>query len=357
MQTRRPKEIEAAWKGPEVRDSGRWVRCLTQEEIGEIDAAFRHARRLGLGFRDVTRETFPLPVFAAEAANLREVLENGLGLRLLRGFPVEDYGKDDLKLIYWGIGSHVGTAISQSKRGDVLGDVLDLGLPTDSPQGRGYTSNDELSYHPDSCDVTALFCLRTAKSGGLSRIASSVTVRNEILRRCPDLLEVLYRPFWWSRQGQELPGQAPIYPQPIFAEHEGRFMCRYIRNHIKHAQRHEEAPRLSVEQNEALDLLDAIAADPAIHFEMMFEPGDLQFLNNHVMFHTRTAFEDWPEPDRKRHLLRMWLSVPNSRALPDSFAAFYRDTRAGSVRGGFPGHRETEVYETKDRDEPAVEKR
>lgn len=350
MQARQPIDVEAAWKGPEVRSSGRWIRYFTPLEIDEIDAAFRHARRQGLDFRGVTRDTFPLPTFSDEVAHLREDLENGVGLRLLRGFPVEGYSKDDLRLIYWGIGSHVGTAVSQSLRGDVLGDVMDLGLPTNSPKGRGYTSNDELSYHTDSCDVTGLFCLRVAKSGGLSRIASSVTVRNEILRRRPDLLEVLYAPFWWSRQGQELPGQAPIYPQPIFAEHEGRFVCRYIRNHIRQAQRFEEAPRLTPEQNAAMDLLDSLAADPAIHFEMMFKPGDIQFLNNHVMLHTRTAFEDWPEADRKRHLLRMWLSVPNSRALPDTFAAFYRDTRAGAVRGGFPGHGPAEVYETRRHD-------
>lgn len=351
MVARRPIDIEPAWKGPDIQGSERWIRHLTDDEIDEIDTAFRHARGRGLDFDELTREAFALPTFSAEVAHLRDVLENGLGLGLLRGFPIDGYSEDDLKYIYWGIGKHVGTAVSQSMRGDVIGDVRDLGLPTDSPRGRGYTSNDQLSYHTDSCDVTALFCLRVAKTGGLSRIASSVTVHNEILLRRPDLLEVLYQPFWWNRQGQELPGQAPIYPQPIFAQHQGRFMCRYTRNHIKQGQLHPEAPRLTAAQIEAMDLIDAIAADPAIHFEMMFEPGDIQLLNNHVMFHTRTAFEDWPEADRKRHLLRMWLSVPNSRALPDSFAPFYRDVRPGAVRGGFPGHREIDVYETTRKDE------
>ncbi|HWK55441.1 MAG TPA: TauD/TfdA family dioxygenase, partial [Hyphomicrobiales bacterium] len=167
-----------------------------------------------------------------------------------------------------------------------------------------------------------------------------------ILRRRPDLLEVLYQPFWWSRQGQELPGEKPFYPQPIFAEHKGRFICRYIRNHIRNGQLFDEVPRLTPKQILAMDMIDAIAADPDVHFEMHFEPGDLQYLNNHVMFHTRTAFEDWPEPERKRHLLRMWLSVPNSRELPESFAPFYREVRPGAVRGGFPGHLKQQLYHT-----------
>jgi hypothetical protein len=341
-----PINIEAAWKGPDVMGSERWIRYLTQDEIAEIDAAFQNVRRQGIAIEDVTAENFPLPNFARELEHTRDVLENGLGLRLLRGFPVANYSKDDLRVIYWGIGRHLGTAVSQSMRGDVLGDVMDLGLPTRSPTGRGYTSNEQLTYHTDSCDVVGLFCLQDSKAGGLSLIASSVTVRNEILRLRPDLLEVLYQPFWWSRQGQELPGELPFYPEPIFAEHKGRFICRYTRNHIRNGQLFDQVPRLTEQQIEAMDLIDAVAADPAIHFVMRFEPGDLQYINNHVMFHNRTAFEDWPEPERKRHLLRMWLSVPNSRELPDSFAPFYRDTRAGAIRGGFQGHLAKHVYHT-----------
>src|SRR5690606_1289099 len=155
----------------------------------------------------------PLPTVSKAIAKGREELENGLGLQLYRGFPAEQYGKDDLRFIYWGLGKHIGTAVSQSMRGDLLGDVQDLGIDVNSPKGRGYTSNQKLSFHTDSCDVVGLFVLRAAKSGGLSMIGSSVTVHNEIARRRPDLLDVLYKPFYWSWQGQEAPGELPYYPQ------------------------------------------------------------------------------------------------------------------------------------------------
>lgn len=339
-------DIPAAWRGPDIAQSDAWVHRFSADEIAEIDAALRHARAAGCTLSTLTREAFPLPTVSKAIAKGREELENGLGLQLYRGFPAEKYGKDDLRFIYWGLGKHIGTAVSQSMRGDLLGDVQDLGIDVNSPKGRGYTSNQKLSFHTDSCDVVGLFVLRAAKSGGLSMIGSSVTVHNEIARRRPDLLEVLYQPFYWSWQGQEAPGELPYYPQPIFTMHEGKFSCRYVRTHIFSAQRFDEVPRLTAQQQEALALLDEIAWNPEFHLSMMFEPGDLQLLNNHVMLHSRTAFEDFEEPERKRHLLRMWLSVPNSRALSPALSKIYVDQRPGAVRGGFPSRTGTHRYTT-----------
>lgn len=205
----------------------------------------------------------------------------------------------------------------------------------------GYTSNGELTYHCDAADVTGLFCLHPAMHGGLSRIASSAAIHDELLRRRPDLLALLYEPIWWSMQGNELPGVAPFYTQPIFAVQDGHFACRYTRTHIRSAELEAESnpniPSLSAAQVEALALIGEIAAQPQFHLTMMFEPGDMQFLNNHLTLHTRTAFEDFPEPERKRHMLRLWLSLPNGRPLAESFRPFFRDVGAGAVRGGFPG--------------------
>jgi hypothetical protein len=167
-------------------------------------------------------------------------------------------------------------------------------------------------------------------------VASSVAIHNAILRERPDLSDVLYEPFIWSMQGQERAGEEPFYPQPIFTSHEGCFSCRYIRGQIKNGQRFTAAPRLTSKQIEAMDMVDRLAADPAFHFVTNFQPGDLQLCNNHVVMHARTAFEDHPETERRRHLLRMWLSVPNSRPLSPLLGRIYKDRRPGSVRGGFP---------------------
>jgi hypothetical protein len=276
----------------------------------------------------------------------RGQLETGPGLFLLRGFTVTAHDKSALRAIYWGLGLHLGTAVSQSKNGDILGDVRNLNVDMNSPTGRGYTSNQKLTYHTDSCDVVGLFVLRTAKSGGLSMLASSVAVHNEIARLRPDLLDVLYQPFYWSWQGQEVSGDTPFYRQPIFSVHEGKFSCRYVRTHILSAQRFDEVPRLTQPQQDALALLDSLAGSEAFHFSMMFEPGDIQFVNNHVCLHSRTAFEDFEDEDRRRHLLRMWLSVPNSRALSPVLSTIFRDQRAGAVRGGFPSRTGNIIYQT-----------
>ncbi|MPS30621.1 MAG: TauD/TfdA family dioxygenase [Alcaligenaceae bacterium] len=336
----------ATWRGPEIKDSKAWVYEFTQAEIDEIDAALRNVRKQGKLISTMMREDFPLPTVSKVIDHTREQIENGLGLQLLRGIQAERYGKDDLRIIYWGIGQHMGTAVSQSAKGDILGDVRNLGIDINSPQGRGYTSNQKLTYHTDSCDVVALFVLRTARAGGLSMIASSQAIHNEILKQRPDLLDVLYQPFHWSWQGQEEPGQLPYYQQPVFSMHEGKFSCRYVRTHIRSAQRFPDVPRLTPIQEEALDFLDSLSGSTDFHFSMMFQPGDLQFLNNHMMLHSRTAFEDFDEPEKRRHLLRMWLSVPNSRALSPALDTIYRDQRAGAVRGGFPSRTGKLIYET-----------
>jgi hypothetical protein len=265
---------------------------------------------------------------------------------LVRGVPVRDWSVDDARLAYWGMGKYLGTAVTQSAEGDVLGDVRDLKVDLSGPKGRGYKTNADLDIHCDSCDVVALFVLRTPKSGGLSIIVSSVAIHNEIARTRPDLLEVLYQPFVWSRQNQQKEGESPFYEQPVFTLHEGHFACRYIRTHIKSAQRYPEVPRLSAAQIEAMDLLDSLAANPLFQFTEMFHPGDMQILNNHVTLHARTHYEDYEEPDRKRHLLRMWLSMPNTRPLSPALGHIYKDRRPGAVRGGYPSRSGNIVFET-----------
>ncbi len=331
----------AHWLGPAMERDTTWIHFFTDAEIEEVERALDVAEQSGRPLKDLRAEDFPLPSFAAVLAKMSVELEDGCGITLLRGFPTERFTARQLRMVFWGLGLHTGTAVSQSKRNDYLGDVRDLGTGLDGPQFRGYTSNGELTYHCDAADVTGLFCLHPAMRGGLSRIVSSAAIHDELLRRRPDVLSALYEPIWWSMQGNELPGVAGFYTQPIFAVERGHFACRYTRTHIRSAELEAESnsniAALSAQQVEGLALIDEIAAQPEFHLTMMFEPGDMQFLNNHLTLHTRTAFEDFPEPERKRHMLRLWLSLPNGRPLAESFRPFFRDVDAGAVRGGFPG--------------------
>ena len=335
------------WRGPELAASRDWIHEFSADEISEIEQALRGAKARGKTLDTLTREDFPLPTVSQRIAHARDFLENGKGIYQFRGISIDDYSKDDLRLLYWGLGRHIGTAVSQSKDGDILGDVRNVGVDIHSPQGRGYKSNQRLNFHTDSADVVGLFVLCVAKSGGLSKVASSVAAHNEILRRRPDLLDVLYQPFYWSWNQQEPPGEPPYYRQPIFSMQDGKFACRYIRGQIDNAQRFAEVPRLTPQQIEALDLLDAVTNDENFHITYEFKPGDLQLLNNHTCFHARTAFEDHPERERRRHLLRMWLSVPNSRPLsPADGVQSIRTSGPGVVRGGFPSRSGRHIYES-----------
>ena len=339
-------EHPADWRGATLAKREDWIYRFTKSEVAEIMSALAHARQLGKTLPTLTRDDFPLPTVSQRLESSRQVLEEGVGIFQFRGFDVEGVSKDDMRLIYWGLGKHMGTVVSQSSDGDLLGDVRNIGVDIMSPKGRGYKTNQKLSFHTDSCDVVGLFVMRVAKEGGLSLIASSVAIHNEIARKRPDLLEVLYQPFPWSWQTQEAKGDRPWYFQPIFSMRDNKISCRYIRGHIRNSQLYEDAPRLTTAQIDAMDYYDSLSASDDFHLSFMFEPGDIQFVNNHVCLHSRTSYVDWPEPGRYRHLLRMWLSVPNSRPLSDSMATIYQDRSPGAVRGGFPSRTGKYIYES-----------
>lgn len=337
---------QQGWTSEDVQDQSLWLHQLTDAEVADVRQALQAAKAAGMSCATLTKASFPLRVVPALLAQVRDQLEHRLGFYVLRGLPVEGYAKDDLRLMYWGLGLHMGVAVSQSKNGDLLGDVKDFSVEVDKAVNRGYRTRRSLSFHTDTADVVALFVLATAKAGGLSKIASSLAVHDEIARRRPDLLKILYEPFNWSWMGQEAPGEAPDYPQPVFSVHEGYFSSRFIPPHIRAAAQRPGNPPLTAQQVEAIELIEDVASDPRFHFEMMFQPGDVQFLNNHVTYHSRTEFEDYPELERRRHLLRMWLSVENSRPLSPLMGAIYRDQRPGAVRGGFPSRVGGHIFET-----------
>ncbi len=336
----------ADWRPRDVADGEGWTHVLAGSEVDALDSALAAVKAAGIGLDAIAKDNFPLARLAPLFDRILQELETGRGLFLLRGLPVERYSKQDMRAMYVGLCRNLGTTMSQSPGNDHIGDVRNLNVDVNSPRGRAYTSNQKLTFHSDQADAVNLLVLRTARSGGLSKLASALAIRNEIARTRPDLLDVLHQPFPWSWQEQQPPGEGPWYSQPIYTERDGKFSSYYIRTHITSSQRYADAPRLTAQQVEAMDAVDALSASEEFHFATMFQPGDMQLLNNHVILHSRTAFEDHDEPDRRRHLLRIWLSLPNSRPLAAAMQPLFRDQAPGAVRGGYTPRQPQRHYET-----------
>jgi hypothetical protein len=336
----------AAWRADTLDPS--WERALATTEIESLERALAHFARVcpsldpaGMGPGD-----FPLEGFDGPIADLRHRLIDGAGVVAWTGFPVERFSEDELRALWWGLTRAVGAPVSQSWRGDLIGDVRDIGTGISGRAGRGYTSNTELNFHADASDVTGLFYLRTAREGGVNRVASAVTTHDEIARRHPDLLEELYRPLPWSWQNNQPPGDRAWYEMPVFGRRGDEVSCAYVRTNILLAADNAGAPPLTDRQREAVQLVADVSAEPGMWAERRFEPGAMLWVHNHTVLHLRTAFTDWDEPERRRHLLRIWLSLPNNRALPESFAPFFGEVTAGAVRGGYHSHDGTVRYHT-----------
>lgn len=322
-------DIPAAWRAADLKRDRRWIYELRPDDIRQLEDALRETKRRGIGVPDIRRDDFPLGDFAHRLAEFLGELERGRGVMLIRGLPMDRLSKPDAGTIFWGIGAHMGRAVAQNAYGDVLGHVRDIGKDwTTDMTARGYQTTLHQPFHNDSCDAVGLLCLRKAKSGGLSSIVSSVSIHNEIVAKRPDLALLLQQPFHVDRRGEEAEGDTPYYLTPIFSYHAGGLFVRYNRMYIESAQRFEEAPRLTPEQIEALDVIDALCDDGDLRYDMALEPGDMQFLNNYIVLHSRSGYEDHPEPDRKRHLLRLWLFTPGLRDIPDALRMRYRDMDA-----------------------------
>ncbi len=334
----------AEWRGHELLTKDNWIYRLTQAEVDEIHAALAHAKSLGRNFDTLTAADFPLPTLGTRLKILQDELENGCGLYVLRGLPTDDRPRDDVRLIFWGLGQHIGTPVCQTYSGEYLGDVRQFG----EQAGRLYNTNIAGGFHGDTVDVVALCVVRTAKAGGRSLIASTVAIHNELARTRPDLLEALYQPYTWlsTTPDEYLNGRSRTFQQPMFSRVGDKFSSLWLPVLVRRAQDLPGVEPMTALQKEALDMVDAMANSPEFILDMMFEPGDMQFVNNHVLVHGRTAFEDYEEPDRKRHLLRLWLSMANSRPLDPAMARTWGSIEAGAVRGGIGAEAGKRVYQS-----------
>jgi alpha-ketoglutarate-dependent taurine dioxygenase len=337
-----------AWTSDDARRDKSWVQQLSAQEVAGFDAALAHAKGLNKSWLAMTQADFPLDSMALAALRRAFATTQGRwGMCLLKGFPVERWSEADTKLAYWGMSLHAGVARTQNPASQVMNDVRDEGAAYKAANGqsRGYNTKAGLDFHMDSADVVGLLCRRTAKAGGESLVASTIAAAAEVGRRRPDLLQVLKQNFHHHYQGSQDPVQPPYYGCPIVGSDPEHFAMRVNRKNIVAAERDfAELPRVTPQQWEAIDLLESIMADPRWCYRMQLEQGDLQLVNNYVIVHSRTPFEDFDEPDRKRHLLRLWLAVPGSQPLPADWAEYFIDTRANAVRGGLRGSKITPEF-------------
>ncbi len=310
----------AAWTGQDLAGDTSWIHPLTADAIASIDAALAAVKAKGLKFPHFGKADFPLDAQALKLPQHANELENGRGFVLLRGLPIERYSDDDINIIYYGIGLHLGEPVRQNPKGELLGSVMNVG-DTSLKTTRVYETNLYLPYHSDPSDVVGLLCVRKAKSGGVSSLVSVAAVYNEILEHHPEFLGLYYRPMYFAHLCEPLPSLSPI-----FSHHQGKLSCRYLRQYIELGHEIREQP-LSKVEFEALDLFDSIIHKASIRVDMMLEPGDIQFANNYAVLHSRTEFEDDANPALHRKLLRLWLKMPNARTLAPEFPG----------RNGFPG--------------------
>ena len=306
---------------------------MDDEELRELERAAQRYLEKSDDISKIRRQDFVLPTLGTRLRHIHDALIHGAGFALLRALPVSTWSRSVTAAVFFGIGQHLGFARPQNARGHVLGHVIDMGLRADDPNVRIYQTHARQTFHTDSSDIVGLVCLQQARSGGDSALVSSNTIYNEMRRDHPELAAALFDPIATDRRGEIASGQKPFFEIPVFTWHAGMMSTIYQRQYIDSAQRFDDAMRLTPLHIEALDCFDALANDTRLNFLMRLEPGDMQFVHNHTLLHDRTAFEDWAEPERKRHLLRLWLSSPEARPLPEVWAQRYGTIEPG-VRGG-----------------------
>jgi len=302
----RPVVSPAAWKRRDV-ESAPWRVALSAGEAEEVRDAVASWRRRHAPLAAMTKSDFPLPVLAPKLATWRAEVAAGRGFQVVSNVPVDEWSIEEASIFFWGLGQHLGRPGAQNRKGDLLGHVRDTGADRSDRYVRQYLTTQDIPFHCDAADMVGLLCLRTARSGGLSRIASSVSVYNELLARRPDLAPRLFEPFMLDTRDEGEANGTKILPVPPCRHAAGTLRTFWHSEYFRSAERH-EGVRLGAAEHELLDLYDGIAASPEFHIDMSLAPGDVQLLSNHTIIHARTDYVDHPEPDHKRHLLRLWIT-------------------------------------------------
>ncbi|MDH5676102.1 MAG: TauD/TfdA family dioxygenase [Myxococcales bacterium] len=320
MHAPRVLEASAQWYHDEVADPSVYIEEFDASELEEIDVALANVRGRIDDLLNVSKADFQLAGLAERLGHIERELIDGRGFVVLRGLPRDRYDNDEMCLIYWGIGMHLGKPWAQNKRGHMLGDVTDQGKPASDPTSRGNeVGSIALPYHSDGSDLVGLLCLQDGVEGGRSTVCNALAIHNDLLQEAPELVAELYEPQPHDFRGEHRKGGKPYYMVPVFTESADRLFVRYIRPYILASQRHPEAPRITETAERAMQRIDAMTQEPRYQVMMDFRPGDMQFINNYHVLHGRTAYRDDPSKGRVRHLKRLWLETEGLEQRPPHF--------------------------------------
>jgi len=308
------------WLGSDMIQDERWIHRFSQEELDELDRALGVFNATGKSVEEMTREDFPLPLFASKAVGHVAELRDGRGFVVLRGLPVAGYSDADSGAIFYGLGLYLGRPLYQNPQGDLLGHVYDRGRKFGAKDVRGSLTNAYLPFHTDSCEIVGLLCLRAAKSGGASSLCSSVAVFREIADKHPEYLEPLRRGYpYILREAAATNSAITTPPVPVYDSIDGVVSCRFIPTQIEAAAQVAGRPLAGLERA-AFDEVLKLSASAPFRLDMQLQQGDIQLVNNYTVLHSRTEYEDWPEAERRRHMVRLWLAFDDAWPLQQGFA-------------------------------------
>jgi len=312
-----------AWRAASFKDSSDYLLELGRdgrEEILAALAALERDARLAPAHA-LAKADFPFGELGRKLARACGEVRSGRGFVVLRGLPFEGLSLEQYTAAVWGVGLHFGQALSQNAQGELVTSVVDATAEDATP--RMYRSSLELRPHSDITAMISLACWQKSQAGGASIVVSGVTVHDAIRERAPHLLEPLYRGFHYHRLGEEGPGEEATTPYrvPVFAARNGQLSCRYQRSGIAAGHRERGAP-LEARDIEALNLFDEVAAAPENRLAFFLERGDMIVINNYTVLHARTRFTNFPEPERRRRLIRLWLDAVDFRDVPREFRLF-----------------------------------
>ncbi|KAG2436556.1 hypothetical protein HYH02_011493 [Chlamydomonas schloesseri] len=322
-----------AWVAADFPELEEEMLHLTPEQIAEIDAAVDKVIASGKPLQEVSLADFELPTLSLPLIDLGQQAQHGRGWSLLRGVPVQRYSRQQQLTAWWILGLHWGRAVPQNAKGHLIGHIKDLGRDPADPNTRLYATNAAQPWHNDGpADLVGLLCLSDGAEGGESGWSSSVSVHNEILRTAPHLAHVLADSWFFDRKGEVPAGKKPFFEIPVFNYHKGYLSVNYSDNYYHLSQRHAEVPRLGPDHHAAMALFNQLASSPELSLRHILQPGDVQLLSNHTCLHYRGAFRDSPE--HTRHLLRLWVSPPNDRPLPEVYSEIMGGSVVPGKRGG-----------------------
>ena len=334
----------SAWRGNEISSIDECSFVLQDRHLSALDRALKSVRARGLDLNSVEKGDFDLSDIAEDITEIENGILHGRGIVIIRGFPVSEYSLEDIEVLYWGLGTYLGTGESQSKMGDRLGHVEDVS-GKDNNQ-RAYRNSVGIMAHTDLSDIVGMLSIRKAKSGGLSTYVSAPSIHNRILATHPELLVPLYRGYRYHLFGEQAPGEPPVtqYEIPVLSQKDGVVSARYIPEYITRGVEHlgEPLPELDLK---AFDYFNELATDDELRFNVMLNPGDLSFINNYSVLHTRDAFFDGDEPHEKRLLLRLWLSSDYQRPVVDNLDLY--------TSQGIPNQQASDTYYTDSTDNNA----